>query len=75
MVLSCYHRFDVNYQGPRAPASSTSQTSLTPPAQAMMAAPSQHQWTPSFWTQAASTISSTWLLISTMVLPTMVLTL
>ncbi|RVW25398.1 Retrovirus-related Pol polyprotein from transposon RE1 [Vitis vinifera] len=40
MVLSCYHRFDVNYQGPRAPASSTSQIGLTPPAQAMMAAPS-----------------------------------
>ncbi|WJZ88956.1 hypothetical protein VitviT2T_008211 [Vitis vinifera] len=40
MVLSCYHRFDVNYQGPHAPASSTSQTGPTPPAQAMMAAPS-----------------------------------
>ncbi|RVW65975.1 Retrovirus-related Pol polyprotein from transposon RE1 [Vitis vinifera] len=40
MVLSCYHRFDVNYQGPHAPASSTSQTGPTPPAQAMMATPS-----------------------------------
>ena len=40
MVLSCYHRFDVNYQGPRAPASSTSQNGPTPPAQTMMAAPS-----------------------------------
>ena len=40
MVLSCYHIFDVNYQGPRAPASSTSQTGPTPPAQTMMVAPS-----------------------------------
>ena len=40
MVLSCYHRFDVNYQGPRAPTSSTSQIGPTPPTQAMMAAPS-----------------------------------
>ncbi|KAL6316772.1 hypothetical protein AAG906_021072 [Vitis piasezkii] len=41
MVLSCYHRFDVNYQGPHAPASSTSQTGPTPLAQAMIAAPSR----------------------------------
>ena len=68
MVLSCYHRFDVNYQGPRAPASSTSQTSPTPPAQPMMAALSQHQRNPSFWIQAPPTISPTQLLISTMVL-------
>ena len=40
MVLSCYHRFDVNYQEPNAPTSSTSQTGPTFPAQAMMAAPS-----------------------------------
>ena len=40
MVLSCYHIFDVNYQGPHAPASLTSQTGPTPPTQAMMVAPS-----------------------------------
>ncbi|KAL6346216.1 hypothetical protein AAG906_027970 [Vitis piasezkii] len=40
MVPSCYHKFNVNYQGPRAPASSTSQTGPTPPAQTMMVAPS-----------------------------------
>ncbi|RVW87727.1 hypothetical protein CK203_043933 [Vitis vinifera] len=35
-----YPLFDVNYQGPHAPASLTSQISPTPPAQALMAAPS-----------------------------------
>ncbi|KAL6329335.1 hypothetical protein AAG906_017638 [Vitis piasezkii] len=72
MVLSCYHRFNVNYQGPHAPASSTSQTGPTPPTQAMIAAPSRHQWTPVL-DSAPFTISPT-LLISTMVLHTMVLT-
>ena len=40
MVLFCYHRFDVNYQGPHAPASLTSQIGPTPTAQALMAVPS-----------------------------------